>query len=45
MPQYNYKCNICNHEYYEVRDVTDPQWFNECPVDGCAGNLTEVSNV
>ena len=43
MPNYDYKCDVCQHAYNEVREVTDPQWYTECPVDGCTGTLLEVT--
>ena len=43
MPSYDYKCDACGHAYNEVRDVTHPQWFTKCPVNGCDGNLVEVN--
>lgn len=42
---YNYKCNICGHDYQEGREVDHPQWITKCPVPGCSGDLIEVSNV
>jgi len=42
MPKYDYKCTICSHEYYEIRDEEHPQWFTDCPVNNCAGTLNEV---
>jgi putative FmdB family regulatory protein len=42
MPNYDYSCDVCGHKYNEVRETTDPQWYTECPVDGCDGELKEV---
>ena len=39
MPKYDYKCDVCGHDYSETRSVDDPQFFTECPVNGCAGKL------
>jgi predicted nucleic acid-binding Zn ribbon protein len=42
MPQYDYKCDVCSHEYIEVRDAEHPQWKVGCVVTGCEGTLKEV---
>lgn len=42
MPKYDYKCDVCGHDYSETRSVDDPQFFTECPVNGCAGKLGKV---
>ena len=36
MPKYLYICPDCKHEYSEIREVTDPQWFTTCSVCGLA---------
>lgn len=28
--KYTYKCEPCNREYSEIREVTDPQFFTDC---------------
>ena len=43
MPKYDYKCDVCGHDYSETRSVDDPQFFTECPVNGCAGKLAGES--
>lgn len=42
MAIFNYKCDVCGHDYQEGRAEGEPQWFTECPVNGCNGNLVEV---
>ena len=39
MPTYNYKCDVCGHEYSESRTSNQPQWKTSCVVDGCTGTL------
>ena len=39
---YNYKCDVCAHEYQEGREETEPQWKVDCVVTGCEGTLKEV---
>ena len=41
MPKYDYKCDVCGHDYSETRSVDDPQFFTECPVNGCTGLLLD----
>ena len=42
MPKYNYKCNVCGHDYEEVRELDHPQWKVACVVSGCEGTLKEI---
>jgi predicted nucleic acid-binding Zn ribbon protein len=41
MPTYKYKCNGCNKDYIEHREVTHPQTFTHC--DQCETEYTEVT--
>lgn len=41
MPTYKYKCSGCEKDYFEHRQVTDPQWCTNCDV--CSGVFTEVT--
>ena len=41
MPTYKYKCNGCNKDYIEHRDISDPQWETNC--DLCTGQFVEVT--
>ena len=41
MPTYKYKCNGCNRDYIEHRDVTHPQTFTHC--NECNIEFTEVT--
>ena len=43
MPKYEYKCDVCNHDYVEVRDIDDPQFKVACVVTGCTGTNLEVT--
>jgi putative FmdB family regulatory protein len=43
MPKYEYKCNVCNHEYVEIRDNEDPHFKVACVVPGCSGTNVEVT--
>ena len=34
MTEYNYICPTCQHEYQEVREENEPQYFTKCNA-GC----------
>lgn len=41
MPKYNYKCNLCSHNYSETRDVNHPLFHPNC--NACfSGKYEEV---
>jgi predicted nucleic acid-binding Zn ribbon protein len=42
MPVYNYKCNVCGHEYQEGRLASEEQFKIACTVVGCTGTNVEV---
>ncbi len=42
MPQYNYICDVCGHNYTEIRDVKDPQFKVKCVVAGCTGTNVQA---
>lgn len=39
MPRYKYKCEQCNFEYTEIRDISDPQFMTH---HGCGTEYVEV---
>jgi hypothetical protein len=41
MPKYTYKCDACQKDYIEYRDIEDSQFFIKCHV--CSGNYVEVT--
>lgn len=42
MPKYDYNCDVCGHEYVEVRDISDSLFKVNCVVEGCSGTHTLV---
>jgi len=41
MPKYNYKCLVCNRDYYEIRLSEQPQWYTKC--SDCNQEFTFIS--
>jgi len=42
MAVYNYKCDVCGHDYQEGRLPSEEQWKTACTVKGCTGTNIEV---
>ena len=42
MPKYDYRCNVCFHDYMEVRDVEYELFKPNCVVPGCSGTHARV---
>lgn len=42
MAVYNYKCDVCGHEYQEGRLPSEEKWVTACTVQGCPGTNVEV---
>jgi predicted nucleic acid-binding Zn ribbon protein len=42
MPKYDYNCDVCGHEYIEVRDESESLFKENCVVTGCSGTHTLV---
>lgn len=42
MPKYDYICDVCGHEYTEVRDLSDSLFKENCVVPNCFGAHTLV---
>lgn len=39
MPKYLYKCESCEKDYVEIRDINDSQFITKCDV--CGSNFIE----
>ena len=41
MPTYQYRCQICSHEFEEKQSFADDP-LTDCPVNDCDGNVKKV---
>jgi hypothetical protein len=41
--KYEYKCNICNHDYIEQRGSGENAYFTKCNMFGCTGDYALVN--
>jgi len=44
MPTYEYKCKDNQHEYLEVRRITEDQRVDTCPEPDCGSPLVRIFN-
>jgi ribosomal protein L37AE/L43A len=41
--KYDYKCEVCFHEYVEQRGIGEDAYFTKCNIAGCNGNYNLVT--
>ena len=41
MPNYDYRCETCGHEFEVFQRMSDPK-LTDCPQDGCPGPLKRL---
>ena len=41
--KYEYKCDVCSHDYVEQRGIDEDAYFTKCNVSGCSGDYKLVT--
>ncbi len=41
MPNYDYECQVCGHQFEVFQRMTDPK-LEDCPQEGCSGRVKRL---